>query len=355
MRLRRAVARGCCCFSARFLPRRNSPPPPRRSGRGPMLASVRGRGGPVLSRVAPLPRAPRGGELLLRVEAAGVNPVDYKLPRLVAGRITGMDVSGVVEAVGDESNSGGFTVGDAVWGHTFGGAHAHRAVVRCDVVARKPPWLSHAQAAALPVAYITGLQGLRDAGCLRRGGSVLVIGASGGTGVAAVQLATAMGAAEVVAVCSGKNADLVRSYGATRVVDYTKEDVGEVCEAGHFDVIYDAATGSGAGEKYTARVLPLLRPKTGQYVQINGSAWRWILGLTGTMPKQQHLILTKANRADLEALLALMAPPAGGAEQGTPAIVPLVEEVLLDEHGVKDVFARLKGRHTRGKLVFIMR
>ena len=113
-----------------------------------MLASVRGRGGPVLSRVAPLPRAPRGGELLLRVEAAGVNPVDYKLPRLVAGRITGMDVSGVVEAVGDESDSGGFTVGDAVWGRGAGMRDELREVA--------------------PGVLLGGLGGLHDCGLLRR-------------------------------------------------------------------------------------------------------------------------------------------------------------------------------------------
>merc|ERR1712166_1126546 len=125
--------------------------------------------------------------------------------------------------------------------------------------------LSFTQAAAMPTAYLTALQGLRDHGKLLEGGKVLVIGASGGTGLPALELAKAMGASEIVGVCSGRNRELVMEHGATRVIDYNTDKLN----GGPFDVIYDAATASGAGEDYKASSKALLVPKTGTYVPLN--------------------------------------------------------------------------------------
>ena len=140
------------------------------------------------------------------------------------------------------------------------GSLAQCAVASQDEIAKKSSKLSFPEAAALPVTYLTSLQSLRDYGKLTEGGRLLVIGASGGCGISSLQLAKVLKASDIVGVCSGKNEAIVRENGATDVIDYTKTDIiahfkGEekektipdVCK---FDVVYDAATGSGAGEDY---------------------------------------------------------------------------------------------------------
>lgn len=313
-----------------------------------MRAAIRSRRGIVFDGAAPLPRAPRKGEVAVKVQAASANPVDYKLPSFVAGKVSGTDFAGEVTAVGKSVT--GLSVGDQVFGFCSG-SHAEHAVTKASVVAKRPSWLRPPVAATLGVAYLTGLQGLRDKCELRKGGSVLVIGASGGCGVAACQLARAMGASEVVGVCSKANAGLATRAGATRVVDYKTTALAEACEAGSFDVIYDAATGSGGGEAYTKQAMPLLKPN-GQYCQLNGSAGTWIRGLTGLLPKGQHLFLTKAATSELEALLEYMKPPTSSDE--TPRFVPELTELPLSEEGVDEAFATLKSRRAKGKLVFVM-
>merc|ERR1711936_211582 len=118
----------------------------------------------------------------------------------------GLDFAGVGEAVPDTESV--FKVGDEVYG-TTSGSMAEFAVCKSASTALKPGDLSFEEAAALPTAYITGLQGLRDQGGLQEGDKVLVIGASGGCGIAGVQLAKSLGASEIVGVCSGKNKDMV--------------------------------------------------------------------------------------------------------------------------------------------------
>lgn len=174
------------------------------------------------------------GEVLLRVRAAGVNAADW---HLVTGEPTimrlvgmgflrpkrpgvGLDVAGVVEAVGPGVT--GFRPGDEAFGWCAG-AFAELVVTREDSLVPKPEDVTFEQAAAVPVAAITALQGLRDKGEVRPGQQVLVTGASGGVGTFAVQLAKHLGA-EVTAVCSTRNLELVRSIGADYVVDYTRED-----------------------------------------------------------------------------------------------------------------------------------
>jgi NADPH:quinone reductase-like Zn-dependent oxidoreductase len=177
---------------------------------------------------------PVEGEVVLRVVAAGVNALDWHLvtgvPWLVrltgfgllrprSGR-AGRDVAGVVEAVGP--GVARFAVGDEVLG-TCAGSLAEVAVAAEHRLVPKPPSLSFEHAAALPIAGITALEALRDVAAVRAGQRVLITGASGGVGTFAVQLAVALGA-EVTAVCSGRNVELVRSLGAGEVVDYTHED-----------------------------------------------------------------------------------------------------------------------------------
>lgn len=204
-------------------------------------------GGPEVLRAADLPEPePSGGECLVEVHAAGVNPVDYKIRegrfrwglRLGLPYVPGSDLCGrVVERGPDVSR---FAPGDWIVGSVDprrGGAYAELAVLPVDRAAPKPESLGPAEAAALPIPGTTALQGFRDHGRLEEGDSVLVIGASGGVGHLAVQIARRLGA-RVTGVCSGGNAEWVRELGADRVVDYTRRDYTE--EDADFDVVLDA-------------------------------------------------------------------------------------------------------------------
>ena len=214
-----------------------------------------GHGGPEVLRVKEVER-PEAGErqLLVRVRAAGVNPIDWRLRRgelrpitaLKRRRIPGRDVAGEIVAVGERV--GGFEVGDRVYamlGGVFGG-YAEYAVVDREAAAIMPGSLSYEEAAAVPLAALTAIQGLRGAlrdlphDCDEALGRrrVLVNGASGGVGTFAVQLARIFGA-EVTAVCSAKNLDLVRELGADHALDYAGEDFTRSWDS--YDVIFDVA------------------------------------------------------------------------------------------------------------------
>lgn len=190
---------------------------------------------------------PRGGEVLVRVRASSVNAADWftlvghpYVLRLAFGvrrpkhPIPGKDVAGIVEAVGPGVTR--FAPGDEVYGELTAGAYAEYAVASQDVLARKPVGVGFAQAAAVPLAGITALRGLRDAGKVHAGQRVLVNGASGGVGTFAVQVAKSFGA-HVTGVCSTSNIDLVHTTGADEVVDYTREDFTRGDQA--YDVIFD--------------------------------------------------------------------------------------------------------------------
>ncbi len=177
---------------------------------------------------------PQENQVLVRVHAASINAGDWRtvranpfLVRLMGGGFLrpknqrlGTDVAGRVEAVGDDVKQ--FRPGDEVFGAATG-AFAEYVLARAANLALKPANISFEQAAAVPVAALTALQGLRDAGGIQPGQKVLIQGASGGVGSFAVQLAKVFGA-EVTAVCSTRNLEMARSMGADEVIDYTKED-----------------------------------------------------------------------------------------------------------------------------------
>ncbi len=195
---------------------------------------------------------PGPGEVLVRVHAAGV---DQGVWHLMAGMplvvragfglrrpkhpVPGMALAGTVEAVG--SDVAGFAVGDRVLG-VGAGAFAELAVARADKLVHAPDDLDLTAAAALPISASTAMQAVRDHGRAAPGQRVLVIGAAGGVGSYAVQIAAAIGA-DVTAVASGAKADLVRSLGATRVVDYRTTALTPATTGGSFDLIVDIAGG----------------------------------------------------------------------------------------------------------------
>ena len=220
----------------------------------------------------PLPEV-EAHEVLVKVRAAGMDRGTWHLmtgkPYLmrIAGlgfrgpkdRVPGRDVAGTVAALG--TGVTGFAVGDEVYG-VGRGSFAEYAVVRADKLASKPVSLSFQQAAVVPVSAATALQALTDHGRLEPGQRVLVIGASGGVGSYAVQLAKALGAAEVTGVASTAKLDLVRSLGADDVLDYTRDDFSDT--AHRYDLILDIA-----GNPSLRRLRRALTP-TGTAVIVGG-------------------------------------------------------------------------------------
>lgn len=191
--------------------------------------------------------SPGSGEVLVQVQAASANPLDWHAlrgePRFVRftsglrrpkdGRL-GVDLAGRVESVGSGVTQ--LHSGDEVFG-AGAGSFAEFAAVREDRLAPKPTNASFEEVAAVPVAATTALQGLRDYGKIKPGQRVLVNGASGGVGTFAVQIAKSFGT-EVTGVCSARNLDMVKSIGADHVVDYTRQDFTRTGE--HYDLIFDA-------------------------------------------------------------------------------------------------------------------
>jgi NADPH:quinone reductase-like Zn-dependent oxidoreductase len=199
-------------------------------------------GGPEVLRVeeTQLPE-PGEGEVLVRVRAAAVNPVDWKYRRGMVQRplpaVLGAEVSGIVEA----SRADRFAAGDAVFGHATSGAYAQFATASADALASKPGALSFEQAAALPVSATTAWQGLFDRGRLGPGQTVLVAGAAGGVGHLAVQFARHAGA-RAIGTASARNRDFVLGLGAGEFVDYTRGEVADAVSG--VDVVLDTVGGS---------------------------------------------------------------------------------------------------------------
>jgi NADPH:quinone reductase-like Zn-dependent oxidoreductase len=257
-------------------------------------------------------------ELLVRVGAASVNPVDWHsltgtpyIVHLQDGLRTpksnrlGVDFAGQVEAVG--TNVTQFRPGDEVFG-ARNGAFAEYVCVREDRgVVLKPAKLTFEQAAAVPVAALTALQGLRDKGQIQPGQKVLINGASGGVGTFAVQIAKALGA-ETTGVCSTRNVDLVRSLGADHVIDYTQEDFTRSDQ--RYDLMLDIA-----GSKSWPECRRVLNPQA-ILVIVGGPKTNRLIGPVSHLVKVRlaalrssqkvGFFLAKMNKADMVALRELL-------------------------------------------------
>jgi NADPH:quinone reductase-like Zn-dependent oxidoreductase len=293
-------------------------------------------------------------DVLVRVAAAGLNPYDWHMVRgdpLVArltggmglrkpaARVAGVDAAGEVTAVG--ANVRQLQPGDAVLGFCAG-ALAEYARAAADRVVPKPARLSFEQAAAVPMAALTALQGLRDIGAVRAGHRVLINGAAGGVGTYGVQIATALGA-EVTGVCSSANLELVRSIGATHVVDYTAEDFTD--GRTQYDVILD-----NVGNRPLRRLRRALTP-TGTLLLNGGGSPGHVIGALGPIVRavvtdrfvRQRLrpFLSKPNQADLLTVAGLI-----DDNRLTPVLdrtYPLAETA--------DGLRHVERGHTRGKVV----
>jgi NADPH:quinone reductase-like Zn-dependent oxidoreductase len=266
-------------------------------------------GGPEVLSVDDVDRPqPSDGEVLIRVRAASVNPVDWKLRRgymdAPLPAIPGRDAAGTVE----ESNDSRFSPGDDVFGN-IASAYAEYVVAPADAIAKKPPELSFEQAAAIPVAGLTGWQGLFDKGGLESGQTALISGAAGGVGHFAVQFARLAGA-HAVGTASARNRDFLLGLGADRVVDYTSEDVSQAVS--DVDVALDTVGGD-----VTATLVPTLR-EGGAIVTIASAppeeaagerGARAIMHITSPSPEQltriAELVLSGEVRIELTEVLPL--------------------------------------------------
>jgi NADPH:quinone reductase-like Zn-dependent oxidoreductase len=298
---------------------------------------------------------PGEGEVLVRVHASSVNPADWhvmrgepRIARLSFGlrapkyRVLGCDLAGTVEAVGADVTS--LQPGDEVYGITFMrgfGGFAEYASVGVDLLGPKPVGLTYEQAGATPIAAMTALQGLRDHGRIDPGQKVLIIGASGGVGTFAVQIAKSLGA-EVTGVCSTRNVDLVRSLGADHVIDYTCEGITEVGQ--QYDVIFQLA-----GTRSPSALRRALTAKGTLLLSSGQSDGHWIGPLTRVLSatllspfvSQRLLSFTvEPNGEDLDVLRELVE---GGK------LMPVIDRTYpLSE--VPDAIRYLEEGHARGKV-----
>jgi NADPH:quinone reductase-like Zn-dependent oxidoreductase len=255
--------------------------------------------------------------------------------------IRGTDISGEAEAVGSAVQ--GLAPGDEVFGWCTGGLAEYVAVPGSNLV-RKPSGISFEGAAAVPMAGMVALQALRDLGQVQSGQRVLIVGASGGIGTFAVQIAKAM-SAHVTGVCSTDNLDLVRSIGADAVIDYTKQDFTDMDE--RYDFILDIAdTHSLSARRRVLTRHGVLVPNSGEGGRLVGSLGR-IVGarlLSVFVSQRLHPFLSRWKREDLVALAELI-------ESGR--VVPVVGSTypLVDAGAALDVVGR---RHSRGKTVVVV-
>ena len=298
---------------------------------------------------------PNDNQILVKVRAVSVNPLDWHfmegtpyLGRLPAFGLLkpkverlGVDYAGTVEAVG--KNITQFKPGDEVFGNHFG-AFAEYVVASDKGMALKPASLTFEQAASLPVAALTALQALRDTGKIQPGQKVLINGASGGVGTFAVQLAKTFGA-EVAGVCSGRNAELVRSLGADYVIDYTKEDFTKRAE--RYDLILD-----NVGNRSPLECRRALNPN-GKIVVVGGGGVndsRWTGPLVGvikmliTKPfvtQEMRMLLADMNAKDLTFLADL-------SQAGK--LKPVIDKTYPFSQ-LPDAMRYLEEGHARGKVV----
>jgi NADPH:quinone reductase-like Zn-dependent oxidoreductase len=296
--------------------------------------------------------APKDNEVLIKVRAASVNPLDWHfvrgLPYFVrmAGGLRkpkdprlGVDVAGQVEAAGPNATQ--FKTGDEVFG-ICRGALAEYACTSQSALAMKPPYVTFEQAASVPIAGLTALQGLRDKGRIQSGQKVLINGAGGGVGTFAVQIAKSFGA-EVTGVCSTSNIDMVRSIGADQVIDYTQEDFTKGGQ--RYDVILDCV----ANHSLSA-CRRVLNPK-GTYIIVGGPSGRWMIGFLARLIKalvwswfvSQKLVMLPVRRSqeDLTILHDLM-------KDGK--VTPVIDRCYkLSE--IAEAIRYLEEGHARGKVV----
>lgn len=296
---------------------------------------------------------PKDDEVLVKIYAASANPLDWHhmrgapfLIRLEKGLLKpkntmlGADIAGRVEAVGHNVTQ--FQPGDEVFGDTFPGGFAEYACSREKDLTLKPTNLSFEQAAAVPIAALTALQGLRDKGNLQPAQKVLINGASGGVGTCAVQLAKVFGA-EVTGVCSTRNVDMVRSLGADYIIDYTQENFTNNGE--RYDLLFDNMANRSVAE-YRRSLTPQGRCVVIGFSTLLHMVQVILLGSWVARTSGQTIgpMLANVNQPDLVFLKELL-------ESGK--IIPVIDRCYPFQK-LPEAIRYLETGHARGKVVITM-
>lgn len=338
-------------------------------------------------------RAPAHGEIVIRVYATALNPVDVQLAGVTGlyravlgwmvgksevptGKVPGADVSGVVVAVGEGVEK--WKVGDEIFGLCFaeflsgkGTNQEYATVSATSPLIPKPENVSHVEAASLPLVFLTSYAALVLRGGLDRspdanrskGEKVLILGASGGTGIIGVQVAKQLGA-HVVGVCSGKNADFVKQYGADEVIDYTTQDVTALALSnGPYKIIYDCV----GGTSLIPHLATLFSPGSstpastpGTYITIVGDKTsRTLMGGNITyLTNPQMLLRTVLGQIGLGPRYFCINLTTGEEEMGAllrwtaeGRIKPVIDGEAWGREHVGEAYGRLESGRARGKVV----
>jgi len=280
---------------------------------------------------------PKDKQVLIKVHAASINPLDWRLK----SRRPGVDVAGEIAAVGRRVTR--WKPGDAVFG-TSRGAFAEYACASEDVLVSKPDNLRYEQAASVPIAGLTALQGLRDKGHLKAGQKVLINGAAGGVGTFAVQIAKALGG-EVTGACSTGNVEMVRSLGADRVIDYTQQDFTEGGQ--RYDLVLD-----NVGNRRLSALRRVMAAR-GRCVMAGAAKQLWAvisrvlkaLACSPFLSQKFTFFIAKLSQDDLQALCELIE---------TGKVTPVIEKrYQLSE--LAEALAYLEQGHARAKLIVTLK
>jgi NADPH:quinone reductase-like Zn-dependent oxidoreductase len=289
-----------------------------------------GEGGALSVREMPVPKA-GAGEVLIKVHAAGVNPVDWKVAGGRVGQVPGTDVAGVIASLGEGVR--GWKVGEPVLGFARqSGSYAEYAVIPLSSLARKPESLSFEQAAGVPIAAETAYRALHEAGGIQRGQTVLIHGAAGGVGSAAVQIAKAAGA-HVVGTASANNQEFLKSIGADRAIDYRAQKFEDVMK--NVDLVLNTANA-----ETNARSIGIVR-EGGTLVSVVGPADAAACAaarIRCTRPDRA----TGAPNADMLARIGELAD-AGKFKVHVDGTYPMSD--------ASKAWAKSRDGHTRGKLI----
>lgn len=297
---------------------------------GTMQAVQIGEGGSLSVQTRAVPK-PRAGEVLVRVHAASVNPVDWKVAGRRVGEVAGTDVAGTIDSVGEGVQ--GWKPGDPVFGFARqSGSYAEYAVVPVDQLARKPAALTFEQAAGVPIAGETAYRALHESAKLQAGQTVLIHGAAGGVGSAAVQVAKAAGA-RVIGTASASNHEFLKSLGVDQVIDYRSQKFEDVVKG--VDVVLNTANA-----EINARSISVVKPG-GVLVSIVGQPDAAACEAAG-------IRCGTPDRAAGASNAALLAKVAALADAGKFTV--FVEESLPMAEA-STAWEKSRAGHTRGKLI----
>ena len=301
---------------------------------------------------------PKDDEVLIKIHASSINSYDWRIMRgkpfmvRLAGllksrknKILGCDVAGKIEAVGKSNRK--FKVGDEIYGcladNSGDSTYAEYVCAKENILAIKPLEISFEQAASVPMAAVTALQGLRDVGNIKTGQKVLINGASGGVGTFAVQIAKAYGA-EVTGVCSKRNIEIVRSIGADYVIDYTTEDFAK--NGKQYDLILDVAANYSLSD-YRHSLNPNGICVVAGFSKLSHTLKVGVFGKRTAKKDGKKIVLLLADNRKSDDLIFMNELLKSGK------VVPVIDDVY-SLHEVRKAFTYFENEHAQGKVVLRM-